>query len=163
MTACKKEEKEVIEPPQVETQSKTQESISTENNGQEEAEGKETEIAVYLNGNYLELMVSAYQSEEKVMVPMAEICEYFSRDLVCTQEGNTLTIVDEKMEKTIILTEGSDKALVNDKEVKLEAPTVLTEDGNLMAELSSFRILLDADCKYQEEMQSVYITESGLC
>lgn len=147
----------------MEAQSRSQEPVSAENSGQEEAEAQETEISVYLNGNSLELTDSAYRSEEKIIVPIAQICEYFSRDLVCTQEGNILTITDEKMGNIIVLTEGSDKVLVNGKEVKLEAPVILTEDGNFMTELSAFRILLDADCKYQEEMQSVYITESGLC
>lgn len=148
----------------MEAQSRTDEALNAENSGQgKETEKEKQEISIYLNGNGLELTNSAYQEEGKVMVPIAEICESFSRSIICTQEGNSLTIVDEKKGNTIVLIEGSDKAQVNGKEVKLEVPAVLTEDGSLMTELSAFRILLDADCKYQEEIESAYITESGLC
>lgn len=122
-----------------------------------------TEITVYLNGNSLELETAAYETEGKVMVPAAEVCGFFSRSISCTMEGEVLTIEDGKIGNTIILTAGSDKAMMNGKETALEAAAVLTEEGVLMVELSAFGVLLDTDYKYQETIQSVYITESGLC
>lgn len=97
------------------------------------------------------------------MVPAAEICEAFSREIVCTQEDGTLTLEDAKLGNTIVFTAGSDQALVNGNAKTMQAAAVSGDDGVILVELSVFHELLDTDCKYQEEIQSVYLTESGLC
>lgn len=123
----------------------------------------QTEIKLYLNGNRLVPDAVPYESDGTAFVPIAEICSYFSRSISCSQEGETLTIQDADKGNEIVIEAGRDKAIVNGAEVKLAAPAVLSSGGTMMVELSSFRSLLDADNKYQEDIGAAYITESGLC
>lgn len=176
LTGCREEEKVVLAPPQVEKAADenadntdadlTEEGANAEAvpGEQEEVQNQdEIQIDVYLNGNRLELENGAYAVDGKIMVPLEAICEFFSRKLECTLDGERLTIDDAKFENTIILTAGESNALVNGRETTLETEPVMAGNGVLMVEVSAFLTLLDAEYKYQEEIQSVYITESGLC
>lgn len=181
LTGCREEEKLVLAPPQVEKaadKNTDNSSVETEPENteetaanaeaaageQEEAQNQDkVEIDVYLNGNRLELETGAYFADGRIMVPMETICGYFSRNLDCSMNGETLTIEDEKFENTIVFTAGESNALVNGRETALEAEPVIAENGVMLVEVSAFLNLLDAEYNYQEEIQSVYITESGLC
>lgn len=170
LAACGNEEqKEVLLPPDVNADDyvntdnqidKTEENDLTAQKAQDTTQ---KEIKLFLNGNSLDLVTKPYIEESNVMVPISEICSYFSRDIICELNEDVLMITDEKNEKIIEISKDSDKAIVNGTSVELKSPAVLTEEGIMMVELSSFGILLDADNKYQEDISAAYITESGLC
>lgn len=154
---CGGTEKTVLDPPTAQSQgpSSSQEASPLPSQMQE--------VKLYLNGNRLELSTAPVVEGDFVMVPFAEICESFSRQISVTQEGAVLTLVDTENSNTIVITDGESKATVNGSSVDIKAPAELTQDGVFLVELSSFRTLLDADNKYQADISTAYITESGLC
>jgi hypothetical protein len=121
------------------------------------------EIKLYLNGNKLPLEQKPLLVDNNVMIPVAEICTYFSRSITSEQNNNTLTIIDEKKDNKIIITAGEKIARINNKDTEMLVPAVLSDNGVMLVELSSVRILLDADSKFNSEFSSAYINESGLC
>ncbi len=125
--------------------------------------GSQIEIKLYLNGNRLELETPPVLQDGSVMVPLAEICGYFSRSIQTSLSGEVLTVSDSDRAAEITITAGSATAVVNGKNVTMPAPALLSGTGEMLVELSCYRPLFDADNKYNEEFQAAYITESGLC
>ena len=123
----------------------------------------ENELRVYLNGNRLTLEASPFLLDGKVMIPVEEVLFYFSRPFTVTKEGETITILDEDKEKTILLTANSSSALINESTVELDSAVTKDENGIFFIPLSSFRTLFDADNQFKSEYNSAYIVESGLC
>lgn len=166
----KAQEDEVLAPPPPTTASEapTEQTPPPPQEGQEAQDGSSeapqaAPIKLYLNGNRLELSTPIQLEGDHVMVPLAEIVSAFSRDIETSAEGETLTLSDTERGNAITITVGGDEAQVNGSAVKLAAPPVLSEDGEMLIELSDFRTLLDADNKYTADISSAYITESGLC
>ena len=151
-------EKTVLEPPS--GTASEQSAAETEPSSVPE---QAPEIKLYLNGNRMELVTAPVMEGELVMVPIAEICEAFSRPITAQQEDSVLTLEDTEKSSTIVVTAGESKAVLNGSAVEMKASATLAQDGVLLVELSSFRSLLDADNKYQPDITAAYITESGLC
>lgn len=165
MAACGKTEKVVLEPPSASSQAAASSSEPAQQDSSQTvvSEPQQAEIKLYLNGNRLVLAQPPLLQHETVMVPVAEICEGFSREITTVSQENTLTLTDTKKGKTIVLTDKDDKAMVNGAAVNLAAPAALTNSGVMLVALSDFRTLFDADNKYQSDILAAYITESGLC
>ncbi len=123
----------------------------------------QADIKLYLNGNRLELQSPPVMQDDRVMVPLAEICGYFSRPIDCVQEGEVLTVNDGNNQTVFVITAGSSMAEVDGKQVSMPVAAKLDDNGVMLVELSCFRTLLDADNRYNEEFSAAYITESGLC
>ncbi len=161
-----KAEKVVLEPPSASSQAAAPESGPTQQSSPSVAESapQQAEIKLYLNGNRLVLtQPPVLVDAETVMVPVAEICEAFSRSITAEPQAGSLTLTDTDKGKAIVLTDNDNKATVNGAAVNLAAPAKLTEDGVMLMALSDFRTLFDADNKYQPDIFAAYITESGLC
>ncbi|MEA5137316.1 MAG: stalk domain-containing protein [Candidatus Fimivivens sp.] len=165
LTACGKTEKVVIEPPSASSQIAASSSEPVQQSSSQTAvsEPQQAEIKLYLNGNRLVLAQPPLLQGETVMVPVAEICEGFSREITTVSQENSLTLTDTKRGRTIVLTDKDDKAVVNGAAVNLAASATLTNSGVMLVALSDFRTLFDADNKYQSDIFAAYITESGLC
>lgn len=97
------------------------------------------------------------------MLPVEEICGFFSREIAFAQEGDVLTITDEGRSNTIVITAGSKTAKVNGTDVQMEAPALLAQDGVMLLEFACFQTLLDCEVQMNEGATILYITESGLC
>ncbi|HWP51828.1 MAG TPA: stalk domain-containing protein [Clostridia bacterium] len=161
LAACgSKSDPAVLEPPSTQSSEPAQQSGQS---SQTASEPQQSEIKLYLNGNRLVLAQPPLLEGETVMVPVAEICGAFSREITAAPQGHTLTLTDVSKGKTIVLTDKDGKAVVNGASVNLAAPPTLTEDGTMLVALSDFRTLFDADNKYQADILAAYITESGLC
>lgn len=132
-------------------------------NTAENSSSTAAEIKVYLNGNRLVLETPAQMADGKVMVPIAEITSYFSRSIKASAEDNKLTLTDEKKSNTIVITADSSKAQINGTDTEMSAPAMLNDKGVMLVELSAFRLLFDADNKFNQDYNAAYITESGLC
>lgn len=157
LNGCSETEKAVLSPPSAESQEPaSSQELSA-------APTQTQEIKLYLNGNRLELSTAPAVEEDFVMVPVAEICESFSRQISVNSEGSVLTLVDTEKSNTIVLTDGESKATVNGSSVDLGTPVELTQEGVFFMEINGFTTLLDANVKYQPDITTVYITESGLC
>lgn len=167
LSACgTKTEKVVLEPPSPQSQAAASSSEPTQP-GQGDpsatANPQQSGIKLYLNGNRLVLTQPPVLEGEAVMVPVAEICEAFSREINAVSQENTLTLTDVKKGKIIVLTDKEGKAVVNGASVNLAAPATFADSGVMLIALSDFRTLFDADNKYQADILAAYITESGLC
>ncbi len=130
---------------------------------EESAGSQNKELKLYLNGNKLPLEQKPLLIDNNVMIPVAEICTYFSRSITSEQNDNILKITDEKKGNKIIISAGEKISKINDKDAEMLVPAVLSDEGVMLIELSSVRTLLDADFKFNSEFLSVYINESGLC
>ena len=161
LAACgSKSDPAVLQPPSTQSSKPTQQSGSS---SQTDSEPQQAEIKLYLNGNRLVLAQTPLLEGETVMVPVAEICGAFSREITAVPQEHTLTLTDISKDKIIVLTDKDGKAVVNGSAVNLAAPPALTENGTMLVALSDFRTLFDADNKYQSDILAAYITESGLC
>ena len=181
-SACaseKEEPRQILTPPEVSIPTRGQSSESAvpvittapdselsepdPQDSEKSVNSQNKEIKLYLNGNKLPLEQKPLLADNNVMIPVAEICTYFSRSITSEQNNNTLTIIDEKKDNKIIITAGEKIARINNKDTEMLVPAVLSDNGVMLVELSSVRILLDADSKFNSEFSSAYINESGLC
>ena len=165
LSACGKTDKVVLEPPSASSKAAATSSEPAQHSSSQTvvSEPQQAEIKLYLNGNRLVLAQPPLLQGETVMVPVAEICEAFSREITTVPQDSTLTLTDTKKGKTIVITDKIGKAVVNGASVNLAAPAILTDSGVMLVALSDFRTLFDADNKYQSDIFAAYITESGLC
>ncbi len=154
---------ETSAPEEVQSTEKPAESSVSVETTEQTAKEKVPAIKLYLNGNKLILKTAPILENGVVMVPVAEICGAFSREITSEQNGDTLTLIDADRGNTIELTAGSTEAKINGTTAALDAAPLLAEDGALLMPLTAFRTLFDADNKYIEEYNSAYIVESGLC
>lgn len=167
LAACgDKTQKVVLEPPSASSQASSPASGAAQQSSQSDAAEsalQQAEIKLYLNGNRLVLTQPPVLEGETVLVPVAEICEAFSRNIALQPQADSLTLTDTEKGNTIVLTDKDGKAVVNGATVNLAAPAKLTENGVMLIALSDFRTLFEADNKYQPDILAAYITESGLC
>ncbi len=159
--------KEPLEPPRPTAQSASDEWKASSESSQvsqlTSEQVNQSDIKLYLNGNRLELQSTPVMQEDNVMVPLAEICGYFSRPIECVLDGQILTVQDSNNKTVFKITAGSDIAELDGKQVAMPAAAQLDDKGAMLVELSCFRTLLDADNRYNDEFSAAYITESGLC
>lgn len=169
VSACGRPERVPLIPPQEadnlsseQVASASQQEAASSSSQTDESQAS-TEVKLYLNGNRLELKTQPALVNGIVMVPMAEICEYFSRTIKCTQNGDVLELNDVDNNKTFVITAKQTNAKSGNDEIAMPAAPILADDGVLLVELSCFRTFLNADNKFKEEFTAAYITESGLC
>lgn len=162
LPGCSEEKKAALEPPGAAAAAPASAQAEVSEQPSETPAAPEA-IKVYLNGNRLTLTAAPEADGDSVLVPVAEICACFSREITAESEGDTLTLTDTKLNKAIVLTEGERKATAGGSTVTLNAPMKRTGDGIFLMELSDFTTLFSADIKYQADILTAYITESGLC
>ena len=116
-------------------------------------------ISVYLDGNPVKFSVEPQNIGGKVMVPLRAVFEAMGATLQWNQ--STKTAVATKGDITVTVTVGKAVAMVNDKQVKLDAPPAVI-NGNTLAPLRFVAEAFGNEVAWDPKAQAARITSGGV-